>query len=205
MAEEYDYEEKFTEELKKIQSNSLKHKLVAIRNIVVKRLALEKEFKALHHQLEAKYETLYKPIYEKRSKVISGTLEPNVDEIKEELAKLNLNATTTNSEQGIPEFWLKCLKNSSQFGPSLNKNDEKVLSHLTDVTVDLQDDGSFTLNFYFSPNQYFDHAVLTRNFILDPHKQSISKIISTQIEWKSEDVNPTIEKRKKKIKNSKNY
>ena len=53
------------EELGKITSNSLKYKLVAIKNLVVKRLALEKEFKALHHQLEAKYEGLYKPIYEK--------------------------------------------------------------------------------------------------------------------------------------------
>lgn len=54
--------------MKEVPSNSLKQKLVAIKNIVVKRLQLEKEFKALHNKLEHKYEQLYKPIYEKVNK-----------------------------------------------------------------------------------------------------------------------------------------
>jgi hypothetical protein len=65
MAQVYDYEESFVEALKEVPTNSLKQKLVAIKNIVVKRLQLEKEFKALHNKLEHKYEQMYKPIYEK--------------------------------------------------------------------------------------------------------------------------------------------
>ena len=53
---EYDYEEKFQESLKKMTSNSLQQKLVAIRNIVVKRLTLEKEFKTHQFKLDSKYE-----------------------------------------------------------------------------------------------------------------------------------------------------
>lgn len=201
---EYDYEEKFVEALKSQSSNSLKQKLVAIRSIVVKRLALEREFKALHFKLEAKYENLYKPIYEKRAKIVDGTQEVTVDEIKEQLTNLTItDVNSPDAEKGIPQFWLKCLKNSSQFGHDINKKDEEVLAFLRDVTCDFKENGSFTLAFHFNPNQYFDAPVLTREFILDPEKLTISKIVSSKIEWKSEDLNPTIEKKKKKIKNKK--
>jgi nucleosome assembly protein 1-like 1 len=78
-----------------------------------------------------------------------------------------------------------------------------VLKYLKELTVDFKDNGSFTLNFYFNTNEFFEHDVLTREFVLDTEKQSISKINSTKIEWKGDDNNPTIEKKKKKIKNKK--
>jgi nucleosome assembly protein 1-like 1 len=201
---DYDYEENFQEELKKITDNGLKHRLVGIKSLIVKRLALEKEFKALHNQLEAKYEALYRPLYEKRSKIIEGTASVQVEEIKEQLEKLSLDKSApTESEKGIPDFWLKCLQNSSQFGSQINKNDTKVLSHLKDITSEMKETGSFTVNFYFNANPYFDNEVLTREFIVDSDKQTITKIVSTKINWKSEEVNPTVEKKTKKIKNKK--
>ena len=201
---DYDYEEKFQESLKTVKTNSLKQKLVAIKNLVVKRLALEKEFKGLHFKLEAKYEELYKPIYEKRAKIIEGVQEVSVEEIKDQLANITLtDVNAPNAEKGVPGFWAKCLKNSSQFGQDINKKDEEVLAFLKDITVDFQDNGSFKLNFVFNPNQFFDATVLTREFLLDAEKLSITKINATKIEWKNEDLNPTIEKKKKKIKNSK--
>jgi nucleosome assembly protein 1-like 1 len=198
---EYDYEQKFQESLKKITSNSLKQKLVAIRNIVVKRLGLEKEFKSQQFKLESKYEELYKPYYQKRAKIVEGTQEVTVDEIKEQLSQVSLkdvNAPTT--EKGIPNFWLTCIKNTAQFESLVNANDEKVLVYLKDITCDFKDNGSFILYFWFDKNAHFDHEVLTKEHILDTQKLSISKIVSTKIEWKSEDLNPTVEKKKKKLK-----
>ena len=198
---EYDYEQKFQESLKKIKSNSLKQKLVAIRNIVVKRLGLEKEFKSQQFKLESKYEELYKPYYQKRAKIVEGTQEVTVDEIKEQLSQVSLkdvNAPTT--EKGIPNFWLTCIKNTAQFESLVNANDEKVLVYLKDITCDFKDNGSFILYFWFDKNAHFDHEVLTKEHILDTQKLSISKIVSTKIEWKSEDLNPTVEKKKKKLK-----
>lgn len=201
---DYDYEDKFQEALKKITSNSLKHKLIAIKNIIVVRLGLEKQFKGLHHKLEAKYDNLYKPIYEKRAKVIEGTEEVSVDQIKEQLEKIKItDVNAINAEKGIPEFWLKCLKNSSQFGHVINKNDEKVLASLQDLNSTIDESGSFKLNFVFNANPYFDHQTLTRHFELDPHNFSVTKITSTKIEWKSEDLDPTVEKKNKVIKNKK--
>jgi len=140
----------------------------------------------------------------KRAKVVEGTQEVTVDEIKDQLSNIAItDINSPNAEKGIPEFWSKCFKNSSQFGTIINKNDEKVLSHLKDVTCDLQETGSYTLNFIFETNQYFDHPILKREFLLDVEKQSISKIVSTKIQWKSEELNPTIEKKKKVVKNKK--
>jgi len=53
------------------------------------------------------------------------------------------------------------------------------------------------------PNEYFSHQVLSRTFTFDPKKSTIEKITSTNIEWKSDDVNPGLEKKKKKIKKGK--
>ena len=149
--QEYDYEDKFVEALKKVESNSLKAKLVMIRNLVVKRLALEKEFKSTHYKLEAKYEALYKPIYEKRSKVIEGTSEVTADDIKDQMSNLTLSdQNAPNAEKGVPQFWLKALKNTTQFSHDINDKDKEVLSHLKDITVDFQETGSFKLNFLFA-------------------------------------------------------
>jgi nucleosome assembly protein 1-like 1 len=198
---EYDYEEKFQESLKKLTSNSLKQKLVAIRNIVVKRLALEKEFKTHQFILESKYEELYKPFYQRRAKIVEGTQEVTVEEIKDQLSNVSLKDTNSaNAEKGIPNFWLTCIKNTAQFETLVNEKDEKVLSFLKDITCDFKENGSYTLNFIFDKNPHFDHEVLAKEHILDEQKLSICKINSTKIQWKSDDLNPTVEKKKKKLK-----
>jgi nucleosome assembly protein 1-like 1 len=203
---EYDYEEKFQESLKKITSNSLKQKLVAIRNIVVKRLALEREFKTHQFKLESKYEEQYNPFYQKRAKIVEGTQEVTVDEIKEQLSNVSLkDVNAPNAEKGIPNFWLTSIKHTAQFESLVNANDEKVLAYLRDITCDFKDNGSFILYFWFDKNPHFDHEVLTKEHLLDAQKLSISKIVSTKIEWKSEDLNPTVEKKKKKLKSNNNY
>ena len=108
------------------------------------------------------------------------------------------------SEIGIPGYWQKCLENTEQFGSILNEKDKKILKHLTDINADIKENGNFTLNFHFSPNEYFNFPVLTREHIINENDASISKIVSTEITWKSEDLNPTIVKKQKKVKNSKN-
>jgi nucleosome assembly protein 1-like 1 len=147
---------------------------------------------------------MFKPYYEKREKIVEGTAEINVDEIKDLLPKVGITDTNLpNSEKGIPNFWLTSLKNSSYFKPMITAKDEKILKELKDITVEFLENGSFKLNFIFNTNNYFPHTVLTRTFTMDPVKQAINKITSTKIEWTNDDVNPTVEKKKKNIKNSK--
>ena len=84
----------------------------------------------------------------------------------------------------------------------INKKDEAILKHLKDITLEYKENGDFSLFFHFNTNTYFKHSthILHRHFLLD-EKQNIKKIESSKIEWESEDVNPTVERKKKKLKN----
>ena len=199
----YDYEEQFTDALKKINDNNLKKKLVAIKKLVCERMKLENDFKKEHNQLEAKYEKLYEPIYEKRKNIIQGITKPNIEEIKDKLSELKISVEDAKkeNENGIPEFWSKCLENSPDIEP-LNDKDKEILKKLIDLKCESQENGNFTLIFTFEPNDYFTDTQLKKEFIVDEDSE-IKEIKSTEIDWKSDDKNPTIEIKKKKMKNKK--
>lgn len=195
---DYDQEKAFQEEIKKVPEESIKDKLIKIKGLVVKRINLEKDFRVEQCKLEAKYESLYAPLYKERSDIINGKVIVNAEEVKSVLPEVKIDSTESK-ETGVPEYWLTCLKNTSQFGDMITPKDEKVLKYLTDLTIDYNENGNFTLSFSFSPNEFFSHEKLKRDFIMDD-KQNIKKIESTSIEWTSEEVNPTIAKKKKKVK-----
>ena len=227
----YDYEDQFTDALKSINDNNIKLKLVAIKNLVVERLALERQFKAEHNKLEFKYEEMYKPIYEKRQRVIEGKEAPQIEEIKDKLEALKIsqeeakkvidetsqspkeaqenskeNANENGQEKeeaiarerGIPEFWSKCLLNNSEF--IINEKDKNILKKLKEITCETEENGNFKLIYKFYPNIYFTNETLVREFILDDDFD-IKSIKSDVIEWKSDEVNPTINMVHKKVKN----
>ena len=198
----YDYEDQFVEALKGISDNSLKKKLVAIKKLVCERMALEKEFKKEHNKLEYKYEQLYKPYYERRQKIIEGEEKPDIEQIREKLAELKIDEEKAKAEKenerGIPEFWYKCLENCQDI--MINEKDKNILKKLKLIKCTPEENGNFTLEFFFEPNDYFENGVLKREFILDDDFD-IKEIKSDEIQWKSDEVNPTIEIQQKKVKN----
>ena len=198
----YDYEEQFVEALKGISDNNLKKKLVAIKKLVCERMALEKDFKKEHNKLEYKYEQLYRPFYERRQKIIEGEEKPDIEQIREKLAELKINEEEAKAEKegekGIPEFWYKCLENCQDI--MINEKDKNILKKLKLIKCTPEENGNFTLEFFFEPNDYFTNEVLKREFILD-EDYDIKEIKSDEIQWKSDEVNPTIEIKQKKVKN----
>ena len=202
---QYDYEDQFKEALEKITDNNLKKKLVAIKKLIVKRLNLENDFKRENNKLEYEYEEKYKPFYEKRRKIVSGEEKPNKEELKDKLNLVGLKEEDFDKEEkekGIPQFWLKCIENAHDI-KDLNEKDKKVLSHLIDVKSELQENGDFKLIFVFEENEYFTNTELIKEYKHDEQFE-INTVTSTQIDWKSDDKNPTIEVKKKKLKNKKN-
>lgn len=197
-AVEYDQEKAFNEEIAKVTDEGIKQKLIKMKELVVKRIQLEREFRVEQNKLEAKYEKLYAPLYEERSGIINGEKTINFDEVKDALKGVTVENPEVK-EAGVPEYWLTCLKNSSQFGEVISAKDEKVLKHLKDISLEYNENGNFSLFFKFSDNEFFTGNTLFRNFILDD-KQNIKKIESSKIEWTSEENNPTIAKKKKKLK-----
>ena len=198
----YDYEDQFVEALKGITDNNLKKKLVAIKKLVCERMSLEKDFKKEHNKLEYKYEQLYKPFYERRQKIIEGEEKPDIDQIKDKLAELKIDEEQAKAEKenekGIPEFWYKCLENCQDI--MINDKDKNILKKLKLIKCTPEENGNFTLEFFFEPNDYFTNEVLKREFILD-EDYDIKEIKSDEIQWKSDEVNPTIEIKQKKVKN----
>ena len=198
----YDYEEQFTDALKSITDNNLKKKLVAIKKLVCERMSLEKDFKKEHNKLDYKYEQLYKPFYERRQKIIEGEEKPDFEKIREKLAELKINEEEAKKEKedekGIPEFWYKVLLNNQDI--MLNERDKDVLKKLKLIKCTPKENGNFSLEFFFEPNDYFTNEVLKREFILD-EDCDIKEIKSDEIQWKSDAMNTTIEIKQKKVKN----
>ena len=202
--------------------NVVKRRVKALKNIQVDVLKVEAEFAEAVHQLEVKFSEKFQPLYEKRTKIVSGEYEPKDDECdfpsdvedeEDEEDKQNGKKEETEEEKkkkadeatalhgmdettkGIPEFWLTIFKNVELIGANIQEHDEPVLAHLTDVQVKLNSRPmGFTLEFHFSPNEYFTDTVLTKEYEIkaevDPEDPfsfegaEISKCKGCDIHWK---------------------
>ena len=82
----------------------------------------------------------------------------------------------------------------------VNDKDKEILKKLKLIKCTPEENGNFSLEFFFEPNDYFSNEVLKREFILD-EDYDIKEIKSDEINWKSDEVNPTIEIKQKKVKN----
>ncbi len=122
-----------------------------------------------------------------------------------------------SDEKGIPKFWMKVLLHNGLTCEMVAENDQAILEHLTDVQVHLTTEGDetgFTLEFHFSPNDYFTNTVLTKQYIfnhqppadspLDYDGPEIVKCRGCQITWKQgKNVTIKVMKKVKKHKNRK--
>jgi len=164
----------------------------------VQRISLERKFRAEQAKLEAKYEVLYKPLYDERAKIVNGQLKVKSEDVKNILTDVKPQMDV-DTDTGVADYWLTALSHTSQFGERISAKDEKILKHLTDISIDYLENGNFTISFHFSMNEFMNNTVLKREFVLD-EKQNIKKINSTKVEWANEEANPTIAKKKKKVK-----
>ncbi|OCT87453.1 nucleosome assembly protein 1-like 1-A isoform X1 [Xenopus laevis] len=159
----------------------VKRRVNALKNLQVKCAQIEAKFYEEVHELERKYAALYQPLFDKRSDIINATYEPTEEECEwkveeedisgdlKEKAKLEEEKKDEEKEdpKGIPEFWLTVFKNVDLLSDMLQEHDEPILKHLKDIKVKFSDAGqpmSFTLEFYFEPNEFFTNEVLTKTY-----------------------------------------
>ncbi|XP_014674636.1 PREDICTED: nucleosome assembly protein 1-like 1-A isoform X2 [Priapulus caudatus] len=209
----------------------VKRRIKALKKLQAECTNIEAKFYEEVHALEVKYAALYSPLFEKRSKVVTGAVEPADEECdwpsedEDELADdLKKKVAIEDSEEkkedkvkeekeeespsGIPEFWLTILKNVEITSEMIQDHDEPILKHLQDVKVKFEDMG-FTLEFYFTPNEFFTNSVLTKQYIMkcqpDPKSPfsfegpEIIKCKGCKIDWKT-GKNVTVKLIKKKQK-----
>jgi len=208
----------------------MKKRLKALKKLQLEFTNFEAEFYKEVHDLEVKYDQKHQPLYAKRKLILSGEHEPTEeecdynsdDESPEELSKqLADKAKVDESEKeaahgfddntkGLPEFWLTIFKNVDLLSEMMQEHDEPILTHLQDIQVKFLDKPmGFTLEFHFTPNEYFNNKVLTKTYEMkcepdpeDPFRFEGPEIIKCKgcpIDWKK-DKNVTVKNIKKKQK-----
>uniref|UniRef100_A0A3Q0T6M8 Nucleosome assembly protein 1-like 4a n=1 Tax=Amphilophus citrinellus TaxID=61819 RepID=A0A3Q0T6M8_AMPCI len=208
---------------------AVKRRVHALKRLQVQCANIEAKFYEEVHELERKYAALYQPLFDKRRDIVTGAVEPTDEECEwhsdreeeEELAEKATiedakkeEATPEEDPKGIPEFWLTIFKSVDMLSDMLQEHDEPILKHLKDIQVKFSEPGepmSFTLEFHFEPNGYFNNAVLTKVYKMksepdssDPFSFEGPEIIDCegcQIDWhKGKDVTVKTIKKKQKHK-----
>ena len=62
---------------------------------------------------------------------------------------------------------------------------------------------NFTLEFEFSANEFFTQTVLTKTYFYDATSEEVEKTTGCQINWSSQEKNPRVEIKTKKVKKGK--
>jgi nucleosome assembly protein 1-like 1 len=115
----------------------VKRRVEALKNLQSQSNTIDKKFRMEVLELEKKYLKMQQPVYEKRSKIVTGAHEPTDAECEVAEDEKLPEGTPTAGEgfKGIPEFWLTCLKNMEEIAQNITEDDEKALATLIDIKV----------------------------------------------------------------------
>lgn len=154
--------------------------------------------KEIEEEKLEKYSINTKEIFEKISE--------NDPKKKEDLIETTVMSTdiNINFSYKIKNFWKSSIKNAQFF--EINSLDDKILEYLDNIVYKPVENEfpSFTLEFHFLKNTYFDHDIISKTYYYkDEDRKKFDKAITTEIEWKEEDKNPTQRILTKKVKNKK--
>ncbi|CAG8509482.1 8295_t:CDS:2 [Acaulospora morrowiae] len=185
---------------------------------------LEAKFQEEILALEKKYLELYKPLYEKRSKIIRGDVEPSDEEIAtgaalEEAEKKEDEEKPAREEKvqeivvgpvkGIPEFWLTAMKNLVTIAEIITERDEEALKHLIDIRMSYLQKPGFRLEFEFEENRFFENKILIKTYYYQEEPGYGGDFVydhaeGTQIQWKdNQNLTVTIKTKKQTHKSTK--
>ena len=125
-----------------------------------------------------------KPLYKMRALIIAGKnvessditiseFDKRFEEINDEVydsIKISefTNISDLANHKGIPEFWLKAMKNSHVLGTQITKNEENLLKHLVDIEhISVENSNDFILRFHFASNDYIQNSSITKRYIMN--------------------------------------
>ena len=193
-------------------STSLKLKLLSLLNyhsIISKTLniTIPKEYlNFLTKNEQKKFE-----IYSKINEIISLSNENNsnndnnnlLDNYLEEsdYEKYNISKETDNEIKPIYDFWKFAIKNSNFF--EMNEKDEEIFNYIKTIEGKIENKSKiFKLIINFQENnQFCENNSITKTYYYNDKLNNIIKVDYEEIKWKSDDLNPTL--KKKKFKNKK--
>lgn len=181
----------------------IKRRVEALQSIQGEHDELEEQFQKEKAELEAKYAKLYEPLYVKRADLVKGTTDvehPEVEEVPE-AGDAAEAAAAGDDEPGVPEFWLRAMKNHQLLTEQITERDEGPLKHLLDIKTDKdleEGEKGFRLHFYFSENPYFTNSSLTKTYyMVDEEDPILERAEGSEIHWNA-GKNTTVKVMKKK-------
>ncbi|KAG8897360.1 hypothetical protein FRB99_008209 [Tulasnella sp. 403] len=191
---------------------SVRRRIEGLKGVHTGYTKLEAEYKKELLDLDRKYLALYKPVFERRHAILSGSAEPTDDEIKsgeeqslKDNPEVELPSKLTadpkaEDPKGIPEFWLTALRNHLHISNAITERDESALRSLTDIRLAyLQDKPGYIITFHFSPNDFFtdeDELGYGGDYVY-------ARAEGCTIHWKEDkDLTKTLEMRKQRNKNT---
>ena len=104
----------------------------------------------------------------------------------------------------LKDYCNKVIINSRYF--TINEKDKTIIKYIKSVNMVKfhENVNNFRVDFVFQPNEFFTPEILSKTYEYNK-EGTLKKAIGTNIEWKSKEKNPSIEKVKKKIKRGKKY
>ncbi|KAJ5251747.1 hypothetical protein N7489_002157 [Penicillium chrysogenum] len=179
---------------------------------------LEAQFQEEVLELEKKYFGKFTPLYQRRSTIINGGVEPTEAEVEagkedeesdEEETKEEPKKEEAETANGIPEFWLSAMKNQISLAEMITERDEEALKHLTDIRMEYLDRPGFRLIFEFSENEFFTNKTISKTYFYKDESGYGGDFIydhadGSQIDWKEDkDLTLRLESKKQRNKNTK--
>lgn len=155
---------------------SVRRRVTGLKGVQKEHAKLEIAFQEDVLELEKKYATKFKPLYEKRAKIITGAAEPTEEEVTagdQEDDVASDKATRGHHEEeepqgenvaGIPEFWLSAMKNHPSVAGLITDGDEAALKYLIDIRMEYLDKPGFRLVFEFAENEIFTNKLITKTY-----------------------------------------
>lgn len=181
-------------------NDNIKSKLLAISNFHLEMKKIENDKQGKEYDiLKDKYDKQYQNIYNKIEEIVKS--KEKIEISQEECQKYGI-VQDDSEPQEIKDYWEKVILNSRYF--TINEKDKNIIQYIKKITLVKFEDNinNFRIDFIFEENDFFKPEILSKTYIYDKDGV-LEKAIGTNIEWKTKEKNPTIDKVRKKIKKGK--
>jgi len=200
---------------------SVRKRVAGLKGVQKEHAKLETQFQEEVLELEKKYHVKFMPLYEKRTKIVTGQLEPTKEEIEageqsdeedeedgEAMDAEKPEETADDNTKGIPEFWLSAMKNQVSLAEMITDRDEEALKSLIDIRMEYLEKPGFKLIFDFAPNDFFSNKSISKTYLYQEENGYGGDFIydhaeGDKIEWKpTKDLTVRIESKKQRNKST---
>jgi nucleosome assembly protein 1-like 1 len=198
---------------------SVRKRVAGLKGVQKEHAKLETQFQEEVLELEKKYHIKFIPLYEKRTKIVTGQIEPTKEEIEageqsdeedeEEGDAMDAEKpeeAADDNTKGIPEFWLSAMKNQVSLAEMITDRDEEALKSLIDIRMEYLEKPGFKLIFDFASNDFFSNKTLSKTYLYQDENGYGGDFIydhaeGDKIEWKpGKDLTVRIESKKQRNK-----